>query len=72
MGHKKKTIGSRQAIRFNCLDGETNVKKKKKKTDRDGREVGRSRFSRERIMTAAAAAAVGKEKVKEKDKWALL
>jgi hypothetical protein len=33
VGHKK-TIGSRQAIRFNCLDGETNVKKKKKKKRR--------------------------------------
>lgn len=29
----KKTIGSRQAIRFNCLDGETNVRRRRRRTE---------------------------------------
>lgn len=78
---KQNTIGTRQAIRFNCLDGskekanvkeETARKKKEKKTDRRWREVGRTRTFLERIMTAAVEREKKKRKVEEEqDKWAL-
>jgi hypothetical protein len=45
----KKTIGSRQAIRFNCLNGETNVKKKKRRQTEMEENLGEDvSFSRER------------------------
>jgi dihydropteroate synthase len=61
----KKTIGSRQAIRFNCLDGETNVRRRRRRRrtemeEKLGEDVSLS-LSRKRIMTAAA---VGKDKKK--------
>lgn len=71
---KQNTIGTRQAIRFNCLDGskekanvkeETARKKKEKKTDRRWREVGRTRTFLERIMTAAVEREKKKEKLKK-------
>jgi hypothetical protein len=63
----KKTIGSRQAIRFNCLDGETNVRRRRRRRrtemeEKLGEDVSLS-LSRKRIMTAAA---VGKDKKKKK------